>query len=181
VIGLPGNVRVYLACGVTDLRRGFDSLGVDDGVWDHSTFSKNRDWLPDGEIGAKFLAAVLAQPKVNRLLSSEHFSVDGTLIEAWASMEAKLCFIGHGLMENRSDLIVDARLTRVSGRSTGRQRVRSRYRGRGTEAQAPRTIHTQVPDALRVGRRGIANDLLKHRSDAARTCRRPPRPGHSRC
>jgi hypothetical protein len=105
---------------------------------------------------------------VKRLLSSEHFSVDGTLIEAWASMksfkpkdepggdddhgdggrnapadfkgqkrsnathasttdpdallyrkgpgmEAKLCFIGHGLMENRSGLIVDARLTRVSG------------------------------------------------------------------
>ena len=121
----------------------------------------------DGEIAAKFLTAVLAQPRVKRLLSSEHFSVDGTLIEAWASMksfkskgspagddsdgggrnapadfrgekrsnqthrsttdpdarlyrkgpgmEAKLCFIGHGLMENRSGLIVDARLTRVSG------------------------------------------------------------------
>jgi transposase len=149
------------------LFKWFVGLGVDDGVWDHSTFSKNRDRLLDGEIAAKFLNAVLAQPKVKRLLSSEHFSVDGTLIEAWASiksfkpkeppdggaptgggrnaptdfkgqkrsnethrsttdpdallyrkgpgMEAKLCFIGHGLMENRSGFLVDARLTRVSG------------------------------------------------------------------
>jgi len=149
------------------LFKWFVGLGIDDGVWDHSTFSKNRDRLLDGEIAAKFLTAVLAQPRVRRLLSSEHFSVDGTLVEAWASMksvkprdppeggsptgggrnavadfrgqkrsnethrsttdpdarlyrkgagmEAKLCFIGHGLMENRSGLIVDARLTRVSG------------------------------------------------------------------
>jgi transposase len=54
-------------------------------VWDHSTFSKNRDRLLEGKIAAKFLAAVLAQPRVKRLLSSEHFSVDGTLIKAWAS------------------------------------------------------------------------------------------------
>jgi transposase len=149
------------------LFRWFVGLGVDDPAWDHSTFSKNRDRLLDGDIAAKFLAAVLSQPGVKRLLSSEHFSVDGTLIEAWASMksfkpkgagkddgesgggrnasadfrgvkrsndthesttdpdamlyrkgpgmEAKLCFIGHGLMENRSGLIVDTRLTRVSG------------------------------------------------------------------
>jgi transposase len=151
------------------LFRWFVGLGIDDAVWDHSTFSKNRDRLLEGEIAARFLSAVLAQAQVKRLLSSEHFSVDGTLIEAWASMksfnpkeppangggdggsggrnapadfrgekrsnqthcsttdpdarlyrkgpgmEAKLCFIGHGLMENRSGLIVDARLTRVSG------------------------------------------------------------------
>jgi transposase len=149
------------------LFRWFVGLGIDDAVWDHSTFSKNRDRLLEGEIAARFLTAVLAQPRVKRLLSNEHFSVDGTLIEAWASMksfkpkeppdasgtedggrnapadfrgekrsnqthrsttdpdarlyrkgpgmEAKLCYIGHGLMENRSGLIVDARLTRVSG------------------------------------------------------------------
>jgi len=150
------------------LFRWFVGIGVDDPVWDHSTFSKNRDRLLDGEIAAKFLTALLAQPRVKRLLSSEHFSVDGTLIEAWASMksftpryppegdgdsagggrnapadfkgqkrgnethrsttdpdarlyrkgpgmEAKLCFIGHALIENRSGLIVDTRLTRVSG------------------------------------------------------------------
>ena len=149
------------------LFRWFVGVGVDDRVWDHSSFSKNRDRLLEGAMAAKFLAAVLSQPRVKRLLSSEHFSVDGTLIEAWASMksvklkdppgsggprgggrnapadfrgekrsndthrsttdpdarlyrkvpgmEAKLCFIGHGLMENRSGLVVDARLTRVSG------------------------------------------------------------------
>jgi len=151
------------------LFRWFVGIGIDDPVWDHSSFSKNRDRLLEREIAAKFLAAVLAQPRVKRLLSSEHFSVDGTLIQAWASMksfkpklplgkdggggsgggrnapadfrgdkrsndthqsttdpdarlyrkgrgmESRLCFIGHALMENRSGLIVDARLTRVSG------------------------------------------------------------------
>jgi len=152
------------------LFRWFVGLGIDDPAWDHSVFSKNRERLLDGEIAAKFLAAVLAQPKVKRLLSTDHFSVDGTLIEAWASMksfkpkatgggeppvppasggrnaevdfkgqkrsnethesttdpearlyrkgagmEARLCFIGHTLMENRSGLIVDARLTSADG------------------------------------------------------------------
>ncbi|MBZ0148965.1 MAG: IS5 family transposase [Pseudorhodoplanes sp.] len=150
------------------LFRWFVGIGVDDAAWDHSSFSTNRDRLLDGDIAAKFLAAVLAQTRVKRLLSSDHFSVDGTLIEAWASMksfkprdgtgndppaggggrnaeadfhgekrsnethasttdpgarlykkgpgkEAKLCFIGHGLMENRSGLLVDACLTEADG------------------------------------------------------------------
>ena len=70
------------------LFRWFVGLGDRDAVWDHSTFSKNRDRLLAGEIAGRFLAAVLAQPRVKRLLSSEHFSVDGTLIEAWASMKS---------------------------------------------------------------------------------------------
>ena len=70
------------------LFRWFVGIGVDDAVWDHSVFSKNRDRLLEGDIAAKFLAAVLAQPKVKKLLSSDHFSVDGTLIEAWASMKS---------------------------------------------------------------------------------------------
>jgi transposase len=148
------------------LFRWFVGLGIDDPAWDHSTFSKNRDRLLEGDIAAKFLGAVLAQPRVTRLLSTEHFSVDGTLIEAWASMksfrpedgsgeppsgggrngeadfrgktrcnathasttdpdarlyrkgagkEAKLCFMGHALMENRSGLLVGACLTRADG------------------------------------------------------------------
>ena len=152
------------------LFRRFVGVGVDDPAWDHSTFSKNRDRLLEGAIAARFLAAVLAQPGVKRLLSTDHFSVDGTLIEAWASMksfkpkasggdaaprppssggrnaevdfkgqtrsnqthesttdpearlyrkgagmEARLCFIGHTLMENRSGLIVDACLTPADG------------------------------------------------------------------
>lgn len=70
------------------LFRWFVGIGVDDAVWDHSVFSKNRDRLLEGDISAKFLAALLAQPKVKKLLSSDHFSVDGTLIEAWASMKS---------------------------------------------------------------------------------------------
>jgi hypothetical protein len=54
-------------------------------LWDATSFTKNRDRLLEGEAASKFLAAVLSQDKVKRLLSSEHFSVDGTLLEAWAS------------------------------------------------------------------------------------------------
>ena len=66
------------------LFRWFVGLGVDDAVWDHSTFSKNRDRLLDADVAAKFLAAILRHPKVKGFLSDEHFSVDGTLVEAWA-------------------------------------------------------------------------------------------------
>src|ERR1041385_6099706 len=148
------------------LFRWFVGLGVDDAAWDHSSFTKNRDRLLEGEIGAKFLRAVLAQPKVKRLLSSEHFSVDGTLIEAWASIKslrrkdgsdhdgdgpgrnaernfhkekrsnethesttdpearlykkgdgqpAKLCYMGHALMENRDGLAVLGGVTQATG------------------------------------------------------------------
>src|SRR4051812_8857344 len=70
------------------LFRWFVGLGIDDAVWDHSTFSKNRDRLLGADVAAKFLAAVLRHPKVTRFLSDEHFSVDGTLVEAWASLKS---------------------------------------------------------------------------------------------
>ena len=70
------------------LYRWFVGIGVDDAPWDHSSFSTNRDRLLEGDIAAKFLSAVLSQPRVKTLLSTEHFSVDGTLIEAFASMKA---------------------------------------------------------------------------------------------
>ena len=68
--------------------RRFVGLGIDDQACNHSSFARNRDRLLAGEIAAQFLAAVLAQPRVKRLLSSDHVSVDGTLIEAWASMKS---------------------------------------------------------------------------------------------
>lgn len=68
--------------------RWFVGLGIDDPVWDASSFSKNRDRLLDGDVAIGFLAAILERPQVKRLVSSEHFSVDGTLIEAWASMKS---------------------------------------------------------------------------------------------
>jgi transposase len=70
------------------LFRWFTGLGIDDPVWDHSTFSKNRDRLLEGDVASEFLATLLDRPKVRRLLSSEHFSVDGSLIQAWASMKS---------------------------------------------------------------------------------------------
>ena len=68
--------------------RWFVGLGIDDPVWDASTFSKNCERLLDGEIAARFLSAILERPQVKRLQSAEHFSVDGTLIEAWCSMKS---------------------------------------------------------------------------------------------
>jgi transposase len=147
------------------LFRWFVGLGIEDPVWDATTFTKNRDRLLDGAVAQKLLAAVLSHDKVKGLLSNDHFSVDGTLLEAWASpksfrpkdgsgtppgagrngardfhgerrkndthasttdadarlfrkgpgKEARLCFMGHALMENRNGLIVDAVTTRASG------------------------------------------------------------------
>ncbi len=70
------------------LFRWFVGLSADDAVWDATVFCKNRDRLLDGDIANKFFVAVLNLPQVRKLLSSEHFSVDGTLIEAWASMKS---------------------------------------------------------------------------------------------
>lgn len=148
------------------LFRWFVGIGVDDAAWDHSVFSKNRDRLLEGDIAAKFRNAVLAQCRVKKLLSTDHFSVDGSLIEAsmksirpkdgsgeppaeggggrnaeadfhgqkrsnethasttdpearlyrkGKGKETKLCFMGHGLMENRHGLLVDACLTLADG------------------------------------------------------------------
>ena len=68
--------------------RWFVGLGMDVPMWDVTVFTKNRERLVEGEIASKLMAAVLSQPRVKELLSSEHFSVDGTLIEAWASMKS---------------------------------------------------------------------------------------------
>ena len=71
------------------LFRWFVGLSADDPVWDATVFCKNRDRLLKGDIAAKFFTKVLNLAQVRQLLSSEHFSVDGTLIEAWASMNAR--------------------------------------------------------------------------------------------
>ncbi len=147
------------------LFRWFVGLSADEPVWDASTFSKNRDRLLAGEIATGFFRAVLKQAQAAELTSDEHFSVDGTLIEAWASQksfrrkdgndddasggrngeqdfrgqerandthasstdpdcrlyrkskgqEAKLCYAGHILMENRNGLVVNAELTPADG------------------------------------------------------------------
>src|SRR5246500_1827772 len=70
------------------LFRWFVGLSVDAAVWDETVFTKNRERLIEGDIARKFMAAVLDQGSVKALLSDEHFSVDGTLIEAWASIKS---------------------------------------------------------------------------------------------
>ena len=70
------------------LFRWFVGLSLDDEIWDETVFTKNRERLIEGDIAKKFMAAVLSQGAVKVLLSDDHFSVDGTLIEAWASMNS---------------------------------------------------------------------------------------------
>lgn len=141
---------------------------MDDPVWEHSTFSKNRDRLLEGEVTHRFFAIVVEKAKELNLLSDDHFTIDGTLIEAWASMksyqpkdeskqppedksrnpkidfhgkkrkndthesktdpearlykkskgsEAKLCYMGHVLMENRNGLAVGVTVTTATGKA----------------------------------------------------------------
>ena len=67
------------------LFRWFVGLEMDDEVWDVTVFTKNRERLLGGEVAQKFLTAVMQQARRSGLLSDEHFTVDGTLIEAWAN------------------------------------------------------------------------------------------------
>jgi transposase len=75
----------------------FVGLSMDDTVWDASTFSKNRTRLFEADVAQTFLNTLMALPQVKSLLSSEHFSVDGTLIEAWASMKSLVPKDGSGI------------------------------------------------------------------------------------
>ncbi|MEW5251688.1 IS5 family transposase, partial [Microbulbifer discodermiae] len=70
------------------LFRWFVGLTVDDVVWDHSTFSKNRDRLLEHDVIPALFEEVVAIARKRNLLSEEHFSVDGTLIQAWASQKS---------------------------------------------------------------------------------------------
>jgi IS5 family transposase len=70
------------------LFRWFVGLSLDDEIWDETVFTKNCERLIEGDIAKKFMAGVLDQEAVKALLSDGHFSVDGTLIEAWASMKS---------------------------------------------------------------------------------------------
>ena len=70
------------------LYRWFVGLSLDDPIWDATTFTKNRDRLLEGDIAQEFFTAVLDQARGHGLLSDEHFTVDGTLLEAWASQKS---------------------------------------------------------------------------------------------
>src|SRR6476646_1299576 len=70
------------------LGRWFIGLNLDDEVWDATVFTKNRDRLVEADVAKEFLACVVAQAEAKGLTSDEHFSVDGTLLEAWASAKS---------------------------------------------------------------------------------------------
>ena len=70
------------------LFRWFVGLGMDDPVWDATTFTKNRDRLLAGDVAEAFFQEVMAEARTAGLLSDEHFTVDGTLLEAWASQKS---------------------------------------------------------------------------------------------
>src|SRR6195952_1496629 len=70
------------------LFRWFIGLSMDAPVWDVTVFTKNRDRLLEGDIAHRFLAAILIDPQVKPLLSDEHFSVDGTMLQDWASIKS---------------------------------------------------------------------------------------------
>jgi transposase len=70
------------------LFRWFVGLGMDDEIWSPTTFSKNRDRLLEGDVAAAFFDAVVDQARQAGVLSDEHFTVDGTLLEAWASLKS---------------------------------------------------------------------------------------------
>ena len=70
------------------LFRWFVGLNMDDSIWDVTVFTKNRERLLDGDISEAFFQAVLKQARQRNLLSDEHFTVDGTLLEAWASLKS---------------------------------------------------------------------------------------------
>src|SRR6266540_4330723 len=70
------------------LYRWFVGLSMDDPIWDATTFTKNRERLLAGDIADAFFQEVLAEAQAARLLSDEHFTVDGTLLEAWASQKS---------------------------------------------------------------------------------------------
>jgi len=156
------------------LFRWFVGLSMDEPVWDVSVFTKNRERLLDAELARSFFNRVVTQARAHGLLSAEHFTVDGTLIEAWAGQksfqrkqgkaplppddpgnpsinfrgerrgnathqsttdpqarlykkaagqEAKLCYLGHLLMENRNGLVVNTRLTAADGYAERRAAV----------------------------------------------------------
>ena len=70
------------------LFRWFVGMNADEGVWDATTFTKNRDRLLEADVAKEFLAVVVEQARVKGLISDEHFTVDGTLVEAWASLKS---------------------------------------------------------------------------------------------
>ena len=120
------------------LFRWFVGLGVDDAVWAPTTFTKNRDRLLDGDIAAAFFEAILLHADRERLLSDDHFTVDGTLLEAWASHKSFQPHDGEppaGGGRSSSEDFRGQRRTNATHRSTTDPDARLYKKARGRAAQ----------------------------------------------
>lgn len=88
LFSIRSNRSLVEQLGYNILYRWFLGVSLEDVIWDHSTFSQNQERLIGTDIAGQFLQRVITQAKEAQLLSKDHFSVDGTLIDAWASMKS---------------------------------------------------------------------------------------------
>jgi transposase len=123
------------------LFRWFVGLEIDDGVWNHAVFSKNRDRLLNQKLAQKFFAQVKAQAK--RLMSDEHFTVDGTLIEAWAGQKSFRRKDEEGGSRNGKDFHGEVRSNQTHVSSTDPE-ARLYKKSAGQEAKLSYLGHTLV-------------------------------------
>jgi len=158
------------------LYRWFVGLSPDDLVWDPTAFTKNRDRLQNGDVFAQFMSKLLNHPQVRPLLSDEHFSVDGTLIEAWASQKSFCPKDGRG--DDDADFHGQKRKNDTHA-STGDPNSRLCRKAAGREAKLCYMGHTtmenrhglavagMVTHANGTAERRVSEIMLKARSKAA--------------
>ena len=143
------------------LFRWFVGLTIDEKVFDASTFSKNRDRLLTHEIAQGFLASLLGLPEVKRLLSAEHFSVDGTLLKAWASMKsfrpknASAKARGAARASRRWGATARSTSARPSDRTRRTPRRRTRTRAFTAKAQARKVVSAYLGHTLMENPNGL--------------------------
>ena len=158
------------------LFRWFVGLGIDDRVWDATVFTKNRERLLAGDVASRFLAHLVSLPAVKRLLSQEHFSVDGTQIEAWASIKSFRAVDeeppgedgdgdGAGGGRNAARDFHGARWSNATHRSTTDDDCRLYRKGKGKEAKLSYMGH-----ALMENRNGLVVDGLASRATGQSEC-----------
>ncbi len=150
------------------LFRWFVGLGIDDPVWVPTVFTKNRNRLFEGDVASAFLKAILAHDEVQPLLSDEHFSVDGTLIDAWASMKSFRAIDGSDDSDdpndnngrNRDRDFHGAKRSNATHRSTTDGEARLYKKGAGKQARLCFMGH-----ACMENRHGLTVDAATTRAD----------------
>src|SRR6202790_567948 len=144
------------------LFRWFVGLNMDDSIWDVTVFTKNRERLLDGDVAEAFFQAVLQQARERSLLSDEHFTVDGTLLEAWASVKSFQRKDGNAQGSAARSVQRDGRLprgkavqrdTRIEDRP--RCEVRAQRQGQRSQAELQRQSDGGEPQWFDREHRGV--------------------------